>query len=186
MREHLADAARTLLSDPSMPLQLHPQLRLSPQPPSGERDGWVFHAGAGSAQKQATPGLFLAAMQIARQEGASMTLLEGPADGPACQTLSAAATATGFLLERVSVHSAIEAATILERCSFYLGNDSGISHLAAACGATGVALFGPTNSILWAPGGGIVALAGENGTFPDERALQTALLRVLTPADRPG
>lgn len=35
----------------------------------------------------------------------------------------------------------------------YIGNDSGISHLAAAVGAPVVALFGPTNPRIWAPRG---------------------------------
>ncbi len=36
---------------------------------------------------------------------------------------------------------------------FYLGNDSGITHLAAAIGVPVLALFGPTDPILWAPRG---------------------------------
>ena len=35
--------------------------------------------------------------------------------------------------------------------SLYIGNDSGITHLAAAAGASTLALFGPTNPNLWAP-----------------------------------
>ncbi len=37
------------------------------------------------------------------------------------------------------------------RC--YLGNDSGVSHLAAAVGTPVVAIFGPTNPAVWAPRG---------------------------------
>lgn len=36
-------------------------------------------------------------------------------------------------------------------CRLFLGHDSGISHLAAACGARCVLLFGPTEPALWAP-----------------------------------
>jgi heptosyltransferase-3 len=35
----------------------------------------------------------------------------------------------------------------------YIGNDTGISHLAAAVGTPVVALFGPTDSAVWAPRG---------------------------------
>ncbi|MDQ6699234.1 MAG: glycosyltransferase family 9 protein [Acidobacteriota bacterium] len=35
----------------------------------------------------------------------------------------------------------------------YVGNDSGITHLAAAVGARSVALFGPTDKAVWAPRG---------------------------------
>ena len=39
----------------------------------------------------------------------------------------------------------------LGRCRLFLGHDSGISHLAAACGAPCVLLFGPTDPAIWAP-----------------------------------
>ncbi len=35
----------------------------------------------------------------------------------------------------------------------YIGNDSGITHLAAAAGAPVLALFGPASSPVWAPRG---------------------------------
>ncbi len=35
----------------------------------------------------------------------------------------------------------------------YIGNDSGITHLAAAAGASVVAIFGPTDPAVWAPRG---------------------------------
>lgn len=41
--------------------------------------------------------------------------------------------------------------SVLQRCDLYLGHDSGISHLAAACGIPAVLLFGPTNPTIWAP-----------------------------------
>lgn len=36
-------------------------------------------------------------------------------------------------------------------CRLFLGHDSGISHLAAACGVPCVLLFGPTEPAMWAP-----------------------------------
>jgi heptosyltransferase-2 len=41
-------------------------------------------------------------------------------------------------------------AAVLER-SIFIGHDSGISHLAAAAGATCVLMFGPTDPDVWAP-----------------------------------
>lgn len=36
-------------------------------------------------------------------------------------------------------------------CRLFLGHDSGVSHLAAACGVPSVLLFGPTDPATWAP-----------------------------------
>ncbi len=43
--------------------------------------------------------------------------------------------------------------------SLYVGNDSGITHLAAAVGTPVVALFGPTDPLVWAPRGARVVQA---------------------------
>ena len=45
-------------------------------------------------------------------------------------------------------------AAVLSRCRLFLGNDSGLTHLAAALGGPKVlALFGPTDPAVWAPPG---------------------------------
>jgi heptosyltransferase III len=44
-------------------------------------------------------------------------------------------------------------AAVLARAGLYLGNDSGVTHLAAACGTSTLALFGPTDPAQWAPVG---------------------------------
>jgi ADP-heptose:LPS heptosyltransferase len=41
----------------------------------------------------------------------------------------------------------------LSRAAAFVGNDSGISHLAAAAGARAIVLFGPTDPGNWAPRG---------------------------------
>ncbi|MFQ5682461.1 MAG: glycosyltransferase family 9 protein [Candidatus Binatia bacterium] len=44
-------------------------------------------------------------------------------------------------------------AALLIRCEIFLGNDSGVTHLAAALGIKTVALFGPTDPMQWMPRG---------------------------------
>jgi heptosyltransferase III len=46
-----------------------------------------------------------------------------------------------------------ELAALLAGASLYIGNDTGITHLAAASGANTLAIFGPTNPAVWAPRG---------------------------------
>jgi ADP-heptose:LPS heptosyltransferase len=44
-----------------------------------------------------------------------------------------------------------ELADTLAACALFIGHDSGVSHLAAACGVPCVLLFGPTDPAIWAP-----------------------------------
>ena len=46
-----------------------------------------------------------------------------------------------------------ELAAFLKRCMVYVGNDSGVTHMAAAVGTPVVALFGPTDPGMWGPRG---------------------------------
>jgi len=49
-----------------------------------------------------------------------------------------------------------ELAVWISGAALYIGNDSGITHLAAALGVPTVALFGPTEPAIWCPNGPIV------------------------------
>jgi ADP-heptose:LPS heptosyltransferase len=52
-----------------------------------------------------------------------------------------------------------ELACWLAEASLYVGNDSGITHLAAAVGTPVLAIFGPTDPAVWAPRGPHVRIA---------------------------
>lgn len=53
-------------------------------------------------------------------------------------------------------------AALIRRCDLYLGNDSGVTHLAAALGVEAVALFGPTDPLQWAPYGERITVVTQN------------------------
>ena len=53
----------------------------------------------------------------------------------------------------VRIENLYDLACWLSGARLYIGNDSGISHLAAAAGAPVVALFAPTDPAVWAPRG---------------------------------
>jgi heptosyltransferase-3 len=57
------------------------------------------------------------------------------------------------LEDAVRFDNLYELAGWLANARVYIGNDSGITHLAAAVGAPVVAIFGPTDPIVWAPRG---------------------------------
>ena len=76
----------------------------------------------------------------------------------------------------------VELAPLLARATLYLGNDSGISHLAAALGIPTAAVFGPTNPRHWGPRGDRVELVsapeGDLEALPPDAVL-TALSRLI-------
>jgi len=59
----------------------------------------------------------------------------------------------------VQIPDLYDLACWLARARLYVGNDSGITHLAAAAGAPVLALFGPTDPRVWAPRGPNVRVA---------------------------
>lgn len=60
----------------------------------------------------------------------------------------------------------------------YIGNDSGITHLAAAVGTPVLALFGPTDPHIWCPAGPYVRWM-RFGTVEETAAVAEEMLRVL-------
>lgn len=65
-----------------------------------------------------------------------------------------------------------EAAACLRRCALFVGNDSGLMHLAAAAGAPTLGVFGPTPASEYAPAGpraAAVLAPGRPGAAPIEK-----------------
>ena len=93
-----------------------------------------------------TPSTFNGWMRILRQvTGSVLWLLEDNATAAGNLRREAVQLAAGLKLG--------ELAAVLERCTAFVGNDSGITHLAAAVGPPTVALFGPASVPIWEPRG---------------------------------
>jgi ADP-heptose:LPS heptosyltransferase len=65
------------------------------------------------------------------------------------------------------VENLYELGTWLATASVYIGNDSGVSHLAAAVGTPVLALFGPTDPKIWAPRGERVTVFSMDSTVDE-------------------
>jgi heptosyltransferase III len=82
--------------------------------------------------------------------GLRVVWLAGPAEGEMLPYLGPLTQAQGQLL--LANRSLARVARVLSRCRLYIGNDSGLTHLAAAvAGPEVLALFGPTDPRVWAP-----------------------------------
>jgi len=105
----------------------------------------AVHAGSGSPSKN-WPARRFAALVERVSGGRSWLLVEGPADAASVTPLGAV---PGAVVARRLPARILGA--VLSRAGVLVGNDSGVSHLAAAWDAPTVALFGPTDPAVWAP-----------------------------------
>ncbi|MGB8274727.1 MAG: glycosyltransferase family 9 protein [Alphaproteobacteria bacterium] len=64
-----------------------------------------------------------------------------------------AAVPSGRLIDLAGRVDLLTAYACLQRCAFFVGNDSGLMHLAAAAGVPTLGLFGPSKDELYAPWG---------------------------------
>ena len=107
-------------------------------------EGFVaVHPGSGSPAKNWPRARFVDAAR-ALADGQRWLLVAGPAERDMVPPADA-------VLARDWPLRLLGAA--LARAGLLLGNDAGVSHLAAAVGAPTLALFGPTDPALWAPVG---------------------------------
>ena len=133
----------------------------------------AIHPGSGSPTKN-WPAARFAAL-VSSRAATGWLLVRGPADDAAAaslETLPGARAARDLPLRVL--------AALLARAGAYVGNDSGVTHLAAASGAPTIALFGPTDPRLWAPvGPNVQVVRGRtmSGIAVDEVAAAIARLR---------
>ena len=143
----------------------HP-LQLSEEALNFSRDYWTrtglmedervlaIHPGSGNPVKNWSPGHFAAVADWAAGR-ARVLLISGPAQDGVQEVRENLRRATPLVAENLSL---LQLAAILRGCTAYLGNDSGITHLASSLGLATVALFGPTDPELWGPRGASVRI----------------------------
>lgn len=133
---------------------------------------WLAVApGSGNARKNwPLSHYYEVSRALAWQYRLGVVWLAGPAEASLIPYLQPLAAAQGQLL--LAGAPLAQVAAVLSRCRLFLGNDSGLTHLAAALeGPRVLALFGPTDPGVWAPPGGRVRiLAGPCPQAPCARA----------------
>lgn len=124
----------------------------------------AIHPGSGAVQKCWPISRFAIVIKRIWEQNRSVLLLAGPADTERVdnllQQLSSPLTPPTFKL--LTNAPLLEVAHQLQQCMCYLGNDSGITHLAAMLGVPTVAIFGPTDLAIWRPIGPFVKVIHED------------------------
>lgn len=146
----------------------------------GQRALIAIHPGSGGRSKCWPLEKYLSlAEKLRERHDAAVLMLSGPAEG---------AVLTEEIGEFSSRHGGVihilnedlgTVAALLARCAYYIGNDSGISHLAAAVGVPAFVLFGPTDPDIWKPvGRAVKVIAARDGDHISSLPLDEVLSAV--------
>ncbi|MEI7731324.1 MAG: glycosyltransferase family 9 protein [Verrucomicrobiota bacterium] len=128
-----------------------PHLRINPEWAAPYRGRWLAcHPGSGSETKNWPETQWATLLHRVLEETAwKILLVGGEAEGQRLERL-----AVSWPPDRLCVARHLPLPQLAERlsgCTAFVGHDSGISHLAAAVGLSGLVLWGHTNETVWRP-----------------------------------
>ena len=140
----------------------------------------VIQPGSGGSHKCCHLDNFLSVSKVLASEGREVIFLLGPAE---MERLSASAIGKIETVSRILTNlSLADVLAVLSNAAGYIGNDSGITHLAAALGVKTIAVFGPTNPAIYSPIGPTVTVVTSSDadfTRKPSATLQQELLEAL-------
>lgn len=109
------------------------------------------HPGSGGDAKRWPAESFAAVLASLAAEGYTPLLIEGPHDAVVVREIQAAPWPQAGSAPVARDLPVEDLAALLGQCAAYVGNDSGVTHLAALAGCPTVAIFGPSDDALWRP-----------------------------------
>ncbi len=140
----IADWTRLPTSRLQRPATLNPMAGAD-----GKKRPAVVHPGSGSESKRWPLQNFLRIIGRLGECGVAGFLVTGEAEGKMAAEIEKAILPPNWIWVRRPSLSSL--ASLLSDSALYLGNDSGVTHLAAACGADVVALFRRDLVAAWEP-----------------------------------
>ena len=147
----------------------------------------AIHPGSGSAKKNWPLDRFLDLARRLADGGRALLFVLGEADHAIRDAIRRAATDLHApVAENLDL---VDLAGVLSHCAAYIGNDSGVTHIAAALGIPVVTIFGPTEPSHWAPRGpNVCLLRAADGTLEGVAVEEVlaALAGSSPPSQTPG
>lgn len=110
--------------------------------------------------------------------GGRLLLLGGPDDRMACEPVRRSVSRSR-LIDLVGKVDLLTAYATLKHARLFIGNDSGLMHLAAAAGAPTIGLFGPSDERLYAPWGPVARAVRGPRDFETVRATDPGLNQMM-------
>jgi heptosyltransferase-3 len=137
----------------------------------------VVHPGGGSEKKCWPLDRFLEVISFLSQAGYAGTVVTGEAEERLEPKLRAARFPDGWSWNPRPPLSTL--ADILDSAAIYIGNDSGVTHLAAACGAAVIAIFRKEHESMWRPFGRTRVLSAESASDIPAASVVTAIEEIF-------
>ena len=156
---HLSLFAQLALSEEERIPRLSPRMRAA----SGESPV-AIHPGSGSPRKNWPPERFAQLSRLIESDGKRVVWIVGPTEDDSLLPPNAVAW------RRLELPLL---ASLLSGCSLFVGNDSGIAHLAAAVGCSVVVLFGSSNPRVWSPRAKRVVVVDSGGRGMNALSVQS-------------
>ncbi|MGB8951202.1 MAG: glycosyltransferase family 9 protein [Candidatus Aminicenantales bacterium] len=137
----------------------------------------VIHPGSGSEKKCWPLENFMNILRRVSQEGCGGVLVTGEAEERLIPEIQASVLPSGWSW----LHSPplADLAGRLHAAAFFLGNDSGVTRLAAACGTKTVALFRKEFAFAWRPAGRVFLLSADHPSQIRTDSVWTVIRRIL-------
>ena len=128
---------------------------------ASDRTPIAIHPGSGGPAKCWPSERFVALIERLVGKGYMPVVTFGPADDTVRRRILPRISDRDVLI--VENRPLVDMAVLYARCRAMIGNDSGMTHLAAATGTPVIALFGPTDPAVWGPRGKEVRLLWGDG-----------------------
>ena len=115
--------------------------------PTSEKENLILiHPGSGSKEKNLLLEFYTQVKkEIKKKTGFETIFILGPAEQHYLEEIQKGQ------LEFVIPGNVLELKEVLGKAKYYLGNDSGVTHLATQLGLPTIAIFSSTNPIVWSP-----------------------------------
>lgn len=162
---------------------------LPPRRPSPVPGAVILHPGAKHGARRWPPARFAAVAILLRAEGHRVVITGNRDETDLANSIALAADipACDVLAARTDL---AELAAVVAEARLVVSNDTGIAHLATACGTPSVVIFGPVPPSLWGPPPGrprhVALWAGHRGspfgTEPDPGLLEITVQDVMAGA----
>ena len=186
-RVHVVDHHLSLFADQALTAEDRAP-RVAIGAPDSTAHPIVLHPGSGSPNKNWPVERFVS-LAAALAENGPLAWVIGPAEeesGVAAK-IGAAAIPGATVWRDLAL---ADLARGLSDARLFVGNDSGVAHLAAAVGCPTVVLFGASDPVVWAPRGRTVVVVGDGtsgmASIPVTAVLAAARIAVRPLRDREG